>query len=80
MKSHAPMLLRWFSVRDAAQTLGISADALRKQLERKAQRAPDGGTEALLDGVRGRKFGRLWRVSFGDRWCSAASSVSPSQP
>jgi hypothetical protein len=60
--------LRWFTVRAAAEILALTCEALRKQLERNARRAPDGGIEAELDGVRGRKFGRLWRVSFGDRW------------
>jgi hypothetical protein len=36
--------------------LGVSPGALRKALERRAIRAPDGGTEANVDGVRGRVF------------------------
>ncbi|HWZ89840.1 MAG TPA: hypothetical protein VNW92_13350 [Polyangiaceae bacterium] len=68
MTTRARSPLRWFTVRAAAEILGLTCEALRKQLERNVQRAPDGGTEAHLDGVRARKFGRLWRVSFGDRW------------
>lgn len=58
----------WLSIERAAAHLGLSAGALRKSLERRAVRAGDGGTEALLDGVRARKFGRLWRVRFSEAW------------
>jgi hypothetical protein len=64
----APGLLRWFALRDAALVLGVSASALRKVLERRATRASDGGTEAVVDGVRARKFANRWRVSFGEAW------------
>lgn len=60
--------LRWLTLHDAAQVLGLSSAALRKQLERRARRASDGGIEANIDGVRARKFGKLWRVSFGEGW------------
>jgi hypothetical protein len=46
----------------------MNAAALRKTLERRAVRAADGATEAALDGVRARKFGRLWRVRFSEAW------------
>jgi len=46
----------------------MNAAALRKTLERRATRGPDGATEANLDGVRARKFGRTWRVRFSDAW------------
>ena len=59
---------RWFSVQAAADILGLTAAALRKSLDRRAIRAPDGGIEADLDGVRGRKLGRLWRVSLSAAW------------
>jgi hypothetical protein len=59
---------RWYPLRDAASILGVSPDALRKQIERNARRAPDGGIEALIDGVRARKFANRWRVSFGKPW------------
>ncbi len=65
-KKQAP--LKWYTLSDAAERLALSVDALRRQIERRAQRAPDGGTEATIDSVRARKFGRLWRVSFGQRW------------
>ena len=68
MRSNVP--LRWYSLRDAAVILGLSADALRKQLERHVIRAKDGGIEARLDGIRARKFANRWRVSFSDAWCS----------
>jgi hypothetical protein len=62
---------RWYAVRDAAAILGVSPDALRKQLERRARQMPDSGTEAALDGVRARKFSNRWRVSFGAAWSAA---------
>jgi hypothetical protein len=58
----------WVSLDKAASHLGMSAEALRKTLERRAVRAPDGTTEAALDGIRARKFGRLWRVRFSEAW------------
>jgi hypothetical protein len=60
--------LRWYPLRDAAQILAVTPAALRKQLERRTQRAADGGVEAHLDGVRARKFANRWRVSFGKSW------------
>ena len=59
---------RWVSVERAASHLGLNAAALRKTLERRAVRAADGATEAAVDGVRARKFGRLWRISFSEAW------------
>ncbi len=63
--------LRWYPLREAAVILGLSPDALRKQLERNVIRARDGGTEALVDGVRARKFANRWRISFGEAWTEA---------
>ena len=60
----------WTSIETAAQFLGLSSAALRKALERRAVRAPDGGIEAELDGVRGRKLGRLWRVCLSASWAA----------
>lgn len=60
--------LRWYPLREAAEMLSVSREALRKQFERKAYMAPDGGVEANVDGVRARKFANRWRVSFGDAW------------
>ena len=59
---------RWYPLRDAATMLSVTPSALRKQLERRAVRAKDGGTEATVDGVRARKFANRWRVSFGRAW------------
>ena len=63
--------VRWLTVRDAAVALSMTPDALRRALERHATRVPDGGVEALMDGVRGRKLGRLWRVQLGEAWSRA---------
>jgi len=60
--------IQWVSIDKAAAHLGMNAAALRKTLERRAVRAADGATEAALDGVRARKFGRLWRVRFSEAW------------
>ena len=59
---------RWLPVRSAAELLSVNPDALRRRIERHAQRARDGGTEANIDGVRARKFGRHWRVQLGAAW------------
>ena len=48
--------------------LDLTPEALRRTLERRAARAPDGGVEAHVDGVIGRKLGRLWRVLSTERW------------
>ena len=61
-------MLQWYALRDAAPILGVSVGALRKLLERRAERASDGGIEARVDGVRARKFANRWRVSFGEPW------------
>jgi hypothetical protein len=63
--------LRWLRLSDAARILAMSEDGLRKALERRAVRAPDGGIEAEIDGVVGRKLGRIWRVRLGGRWLLA---------
>jgi len=63
----------WLSVKTAAEYLDMSPDALRRTLERHAVRAPDGGVEANVDGIRARKFGRLWRIQFSSRWSSEAT-------
>jgi hypothetical protein len=61
---------RWLTVRDAAPLLSMSPDALRRSLERYAVRAPDGGIEANIDGLRARKLGRLWRVMLAGAWAA----------
>lgn len=65
---------RWVSLARAAAFLGMNAAALRKTLERRATRAEDGGTEASVDGVQARKFGRLWRVRFSAAWGGPVSA------
>ena len=67
---------RWMTVRAASEVLDMHPDALRRTLERRAMRAPDGGIEAELDGVRARKFGRNWRVAFSDRWAQPEAPPS----
>ncbi len=62
------MGMRWLSLQAAADVLGMTSAALRKVLERNARRADDGVTEAEVNGVRGRKLGRLWRVTLSAAW------------
>lgn len=64
----SPDRVRWVSLRDAALTLGVSAEGLRKRLERSAVRGADGATEARVDGVLGRKFVGRWRVVLSSAW------------
>jgi hypothetical protein len=64
--------MRWLSLAKAALVLDLSPTALRRTLERRATRTDDGSVEAEIDGVRARKFGRLWRVQLGERWLAAA--------
>ncbi len=59
---------RWLALSRAAELLDLTPTALRRTLERRATRAQDGTVEAVLDGVRARKFGRLWRVQLGTAW------------
>lgn len=66
----------WMTVEQGAVVLAMSSEALRRSLERKAVRAPDGGVEASWDGIRGRKLGRLWRVSLSERWMNDAAEVT----
>ena len=68
MKSAATPSARWVSIETAASILSLSAAALRRSIERRAQRVADGGIEARLDGIRARKLGRIWRVSLGASW------------
>jgi hypothetical protein len=63
----------WLSVAKAADLLDLSPTALRRTLERRTVRACDGGTEAHVDGVRARKFGRLWRVRFSGSWLPSSA-------
>jgi hypothetical protein len=58
----------WVSLANAAVYLSLTPTALRRTLERRAVHLQDGSVEADVDGVRARKFGRLWRVRFHDRW------------
>jgi hypothetical protein len=78
MSTHVPVAAntRWLSVQSAADILGLSAAALRKSLDRRAIRSPDGGIEAELDGVRGRKLGRLWRVALSPAWSEPVHSTA----
>lgn len=68
--------LRWVPLRDAALTLGLSAESLRKQLERRAVRGSDGAVQAQLDGVLARKFAGRWRVVLSSAWAEPTVASS----
>ena len=59
---------RWLALQAAADVLGMTPGALRKILERRARRGPDGVTEAQVSGMQARKLGRLWRVRLSAAW------------
>ncbi len=58
----------WLPLLTAAEHLGESPDSLRKKLERSSKRGGDGVIEAKLDGITGRKLGRLWKLRLSDGW------------
>jgi len=61
---------RWMDAEAAAEILGLSVVTLRRALERNARAEADGATVARVDGITGRKLGRLWRVQLDARWMS----------
>lgn len=63
-----PEVVRWITVEEAAEFIGTNPLALRARLRRAAGRASDGGVEADIDGIRGRKLGNSWRVVLGASW------------
>ena len=69
------MTVRWISLPSAADLLGLTPEALRKTLDRRARKVADGGIEAALDGVRARKLGRLWRVALSEAWTAPKVGV-----
>ena len=75
MTAASESVARWVSVEAAARFLDLSADALRRTLERHAVRGAHDGVEARIDGVTGRKFGRLWRVKFSAAWTDSMDAV-----
>ena len=60
--------VRWMDAEAAAEILGLSVVTLRRTLERNARAEADGATIARVDGITGRKLGRLWRVQLDSRW------------
>lgn len=59
---------RWMDADAAADILGLSVVTLRRALERNARVETDGATIARVDGITGRKLGRLWRVLLDAKW------------
>jgi len=58
----------WISLLRAAEALDEDVESLRKKLQRASRKADDGVVEAEIDGVRARKFGRVWKVRMSDGW------------
>jgi hypothetical protein len=71
---------QWISLASAAGILGTTAPALRKSLEARAAPSADGIIEAELNGNRGRKQGRTWRVLLGPSGTSLASPSADAPP
>lgn len=71
---------KWISIGSAAGILGTTAPALRKAFEARATPGPDGLVEAEVNGTRGRKQGRTWRVllapSGGERGTSPGNAAA----
>lgn len=65
---------RWMSVEEAASILGVPTVTFRRAIERNARKRADGGTEAKVDGVTARKWGRLWRVLLDEGWMKARAA------
>lgn len=80
MPTKSSISLRWYTLREAAELLSFSAAALRRRLERRARRAADGGKEAVIDGVRARKLGNRWRVTFASAWMAPIQASRGSTP
>ncbi len=60
----------WMTVREAAEVLAMSIDALHMALARRARRNADGSVAAEWDGISARKIGRRWRIALSSRWRS----------
>jgi hypothetical protein len=58
----------WVSVDVASRFLSLAPGRLRRTLERRATRDADGHVVVRMDGIVGRKFGRLWRLKFAACW------------
>lgn len=75
-KAARAMPTHWVGLEAAADVLGEeSPEALRKKLARAAVRAADGVTEAHINGIVGRKLGKLWKVRLSAEWQGAGSAA-----
>lgn len=72
-KMRGPDRALWLGIQRAAELLDEDPESLRKKLERAAKRTPEGHIESEIDGVRGRKFARLWKVQLPLGWASQVS-------
>ncbi len=60
---------QWVSIIRAAEILGeASPEALRRKFDRASHLSDNGVVEANIDGVRARKFGRIWKVQLSAAW------------
>lgn len=55
---------RWYRLAEAAAILCTTAPALRARISR----GGGGRDDFVLDGVRFRKFGRIWKVRLDSAW------------
>ncbi len=60
----------WLGIQRAAELLDEDPESLRKKLERAARRTSEGHLESDIDGVRGRKLARLWKVQLPPGWAA----------
>jgi hypothetical protein len=58
------MVNGWWSLARLAVHLGESAETLRKKVLRAARGAP----HVELDGIRFRKWGRMWKARVPEQW------------
>lgn len=70
-RSGGPVRALWLGIQRAAELLDEDPESLRKKLERAARRTSEGHVESEIDGVRGRKFARLWKVQLPPGWAGA---------
>lgn len=58
--------VRYFTLRQAAALLTMTEEALQTRCRREARRVGRDTVARLGDGVTAVKFGKLWRIRFGD--------------
>ena len=62
-----PRTPRYYTVREAAELLRMSPEALQTRCRREARRSGRDVVAFLGDGITAVKIGRSWRIRFSDR-------------